>query len=83
MTLAEAIYQHSLRLPEPAAREALDFIQFLEQRYSVVELPANVESTGQTAREQALARLAQVRIHWNGKPIPDRDALYDEARAGG
>ena len=34
MTLAESIYRHSLNLPEPAAREALDFIEFLEQRYS-------------------------------------------------
>ena len=34
MTMAEIIYQHALRLPEPAAREALDFIEFLEQRYS-------------------------------------------------
>ena len=36
MTLAETIYQHSLNLPEQAAREALDFIEFLEQRYSLV-----------------------------------------------
>ncbi len=35
MTLAETIYQHSLNLPEPAAREALDFIEFLEHRYSL------------------------------------------------
>lgn len=35
MNLAEAIYQHSCRLPEQAAREALDFIEFLEQRYGV------------------------------------------------
>lgn len=33
MTLSEMIYQHSLRLPDAAAREALDFIEFLEQRY--------------------------------------------------
>ena len=33
MSLAETIYQHSLRLPEAAAREALDFIEFLEMRY--------------------------------------------------
>jgi len=33
MTLAEQIYQHSRRLPEHAAREALDFIEFLEWRY--------------------------------------------------
>lgn len=33
MTLAETIYQRSLNLPEAAAREALDFIEFLGQRY--------------------------------------------------
>lgn len=33
MSLAEAIYEHSQRLPEAAAREVLDFIEFLEQRY--------------------------------------------------
>jgi hypothetical protein len=33
MTLAETIYQRSLNLPEDAAREALDFIEFLSQRY--------------------------------------------------
>jgi hypothetical protein len=35
MNLAETIYKHSLNLPESAAREALDFIEFLEQRYSM------------------------------------------------
>ncbi|MFI3223539.1 MAG: DUF2281 domain-containing protein [Methylococcaceae bacterium] len=34
MSLAETIYQRSLNLPEFAAREALDFIEFLEQRYN-------------------------------------------------
>jgi hypothetical protein len=34
MTLAENIYHHSRNLPEQAAREALDFIEFLEQRYA-------------------------------------------------
>ena len=33
MNLAETIYQHSLNLSETAAQEALDFIEFLEQRY--------------------------------------------------
>jgi hypothetical protein len=32
-TVAEIIYQHALRLPEAAGREALDFIEFLEKRY--------------------------------------------------
>jgi hypothetical protein len=31
-TCAESIYQRSLRLPDPAAREAVDFIDFLLQR---------------------------------------------------
>jgi len=35
MTLADAIYERSLKLPEAAAREALDFIDFLGQRYGV------------------------------------------------
>ena len=34
MTLAEQIYQHSRKLPNQAAREALDFIEFLERRYT-------------------------------------------------
>lgn len=33
MNIAETIYQHSLNLPEVAAREALGFIEHLEQRY--------------------------------------------------
>jgi len=35
MTLADRIYQHSLHLPEPAAREVLWFIQTLEKRHQV------------------------------------------------
>jgi hypothetical protein len=79
MTLAEVIYQHSLNLPEPVAREALDFIQFLEQRHGkkikTASLPADENS-----RAAALARLASVRLHFDGKPIADRSALYDGAR---
>jgi hypothetical protein len=37
MTLAETIYQRSLNLPDAAALEALDFIEFLHQRYVVAE----------------------------------------------
>ena len=46
MSLAENIYQHSRRLPEQAAREALDFIQFLEQRYvDKAVLPSRAKDT--------------------------------------
>jgi hypothetical protein len=48
MNLAETIYQHSLNLPDSAAREALDFIEFLEQRYgslrSCPETPDDTEA---------------------------------------
>jgi hypothetical protein len=47
MTLAETIYQHSLSLPEQAAREVLDFVQFMEQRYGTV--PIVHQTTGGTA----------------------------------
>ncbi|MBK7898766.1 MAG: DUF2281 domain-containing protein [Azonexus sp.] len=35
MSLAETIYQRSLNLPDAAAQEALDFIEFLNQRYGL------------------------------------------------
>lgn len=81
MTLADAIYQRSLRLPEQAAREALDFIESLEQRYGTVQ-PTDGAAPDETARRNALDHLAQIRIDWGGKPIPDRDALHDDARRG-
>lgn len=42
MTLhyAQAIFQRSLLLPDVAAREALDFIEFLQQRYTAPAVPA-------------------------------------------
>lgn len=48
MNLAEAIYHHSLTLPEAAARQALDFIEFLEQRY--VPLPTDAQQQNDTER---------------------------------
>jgi hypothetical protein len=71
MTLAEAIYQHSLNLPESAAREALDFIRFLESRHGVAD---------EAKRAAALRKLAGIRLHFDGKPISDRGELYDDAR---
>ena len=78
MTLAELIYHHSLRLPEPAAREALDFIEFLEQRYGLSAVEGADELS--QAQREALDRLAGVRIRFGGKPIPSRDGHYDDHR---
>lgn len=44
MTLAEIIYQRSLKLPDIAAQEALDFIEFLNQRYGLIETPAATDT---------------------------------------
>lgn len=77
MILAEAIYKQSLSLPEIAAREALDFIEFLKQRY---EKPTTFISENEQKRQNALAHIAAMKVHFGGKPIPNRDALYDEVR---
>lgn len=45
MSLAEIIYQHSLNLPEPIAKEALDFIVFLERRYGIGKKNASTLDT--------------------------------------
>lgn len=61
MTLAETIYQHSLRLPEAAAREALDFIQFLEMRYGEeTRIPDTAEAPRQRKAGSAAGRLVIV-----------------------
>lgn len=37
MTLADTIYERCVKLPDEAAHEALDFIDFLGQRYGTTE----------------------------------------------
>lgn len=78
MTLAEAIYQHSLKLPEAAAREALDFVQFLEQRYTGHEqwfrgqveqglLEADDAQTQWLSNEEVKAQSTAKRAEWNAQ----------------
>ncbi|MDD5273838.1 MAG: DUF2281 domain-containing protein [Methylovulum sp.] len=56
MTLAETIYQHSLKLPEAAAREALDFIQFLEHHYAPIpDMATSKNATADTWEARVLA----------------------------
>lgn len=77
MMLAQTIYEHSLKLPETAAHEVLDFIDFLKMRS---EKNAAKFSKEESQRKAALAKIAAAKVDWNGKPIANRDALYDEAR---
>lgn len=72
MTLTETIYHHSLHLPEPAAREVLDFIQFIEQHYHVMATDT-LPQTLTSERIEAYARLLHLQIDWGGKPMTDRD----------
>jgi len=76
MTLAEAIYLRSLRLPEHAAREALDFIEFLEQRYGRLD-DSDAAKADESACQDAIKNLASTEVDWGGKPIVDRDVIYD------
>ena len=80
MTLAEKIYQKSRALPEDAAQEAMDFIEFLAERYGAKESAIASEARlDEESRQKALDYLATLQIDWGGKPIPDRDKLYDDA----
>ena len=53
MSLPETIYAHARALPADLQREALDFIEYLEQRYRVTSPVANEQDT-----EAFLARFA-------------------------
>lgn len=76
MTLADSIFQHSRRLPERAAREALDFIEFLERRYGV--LPENPITSGDT--EAFLAAVAGTLGDDFPDDITDNDLGVDAPR---
>lgn len=56
MNLAQTIYERSLRLPEAAAREALDFIDFLGQRYG--STPAQAVPSHLSATQAFLTAVA-------------------------
>ncbi len=60
MTLAETIYQRSLMLPEAAAQEALDFIEFLNQRYGVTQtMPLDTDGDAATYDAWFMAQVQQ------------------------
>ncbi len=54
MSIAEIIYAHSRRLPDQAAREALNYIERLEQRYGV-QPPADADEDDTEAFLAAIA----------------------------
>jgi hypothetical protein len=78
MSLANLIYEKSKDLPEDRAAEVIDFIDFIKGRVRPTAEPVGDDRADAVSRS-ALARLAEVKVHWGGKPIPSRDDLYDEA----
>lgn len=74
MTLAETIYQRSLKLPDAAAQEALDFIEFLNQRYGLAEATTTADGDA-TAYDAWFKAQVEQAIHDPRPGIP-----ADEAR---
>ena len=78
MSLAERIYQHSRQLPDHLAQEALDFIEFLEQRHGVTQ--ANPKASGDT--ERFLAAISPGFSDDFPDDISDKDLGIDVPRQG-
>jgi hypothetical protein len=78
MNLPEAIYRHSLNLPEPAAREVLDFIEFLESR---LDAPTRKTAAPSPATVDFIARHAGVLGDDFPDDIDDSDLPEDLPRA--
>ncbi|MDD5058993.1 MAG: hypothetical protein PHQ60_14085 [Sideroxydans sp.] len=75
MTLAELIFEKSKDLPVVKAQEVIDFIDFIKARNYQAS-----EASKKEDREVALTKISRARIHWEGKPIANRDELHDGAR---
>jgi hypothetical protein len=93
MTLAETIYQRSLKLPDAAAQEALDFIEFLNLRYGLIEATTNAADGDAAAYDAWFKAQVQQAIDDPRPGIPAdaarehfaarRDALRQQAQAEG
>lgn len=57
MNLADKIHQHAQRLPEPLAREVLDFIGYLEQKHGVEPLVSRQEGHLKAAQMKSMQKL--------------------------
>ena len=53
MSTAERIYQEVQRMPEPLAKEVLDFVQFLEHRHGLrTEMDEDLKAAQQLSMEK-------------------------------
>jgi len=67
MNTAELIYQNVKTLPEPEAREVLDFVEFIQLKRS---------REREVLREEALATLDKHQGLYDGSPF-NRDELHE------
>jgi len=54
MSLAEKVYEEVRRLPEPLAKEVLDFVEYLEVKHGLTDRTAEVLKQ---AQEPSMARV--------------------------
>jgi len=72
----------TLEINEQAYSQIINFLHLLsEAQCRIVEEDGHKWMPDENTRRKALEHLAALRIRWDGKPIPDRNALYDEARS--
>ena len=81
MNLAEIIYRKSLDLPDDKAQEVIEFIESLMNEASDPQPQKQSNFELEERRRLLKERLSTVRIHWDGKPIPNRAEFYDDARS--
>ncbi len=57
MELADKIHQEAQRLPEPLAREVLDFIGYLEHRHGLAQKDAPEVQDLKAAQQESVSKL--------------------------
>jgi hypothetical protein len=78
-SIDDQLFQQAAHLTGLADKQALleEGLRLLIQARKKCATP---ETVTETCRQQALEHLATLKIDWHGKPIADREALYDDAR---
>ncbi|MCP4699894.1 MAG: type II toxin-antitoxin system VapB family antitoxin [Gammaproteobacteria bacterium] len=79
IVIDDHLYRQAVNLSGLADKQAL----LEEALRQLIQARKKLRKTGaasESARRKALEHLASVRIAWSGKPISDRNALYDDAR---
>lgn len=83
--LDDTYTERLLQLQQHLNKPLPDVVAHILQQ--ALDTPNSEQSFGQRSsahtseQREALAYLDSIKIDWGGKPIPNRDALYDNARS--